>query len=77
MGRARELLKLLEKKQPRIKPKLNQRIDDLESIEKNSDSMPNLVSAREDVITLLKDYPNNSRLNSLLKRINKRLRGMK
>lgn len=77
MGRARELLKLLEKKQPKIKPNLNQRIDDLELIEKNSDSMPDLVSAREDVITLLKDYPKNSRLNSLLKRINKRLRGMK
>lgn len=73
MGRAKELLRQFEKKKQKTKPNLNQRIKDLESIEKESDSRPDLISAREDVFTLLKDYPKNSRLISLRDRLNKKI----
>ena len=66
MGLAKDLLK-------KLKPTLNQRIRALEYTEKNSESKIELISGREDVLTLLRDYPSDARLKNLLNRFNQKI----
>lgn len=70
MGRIKQLLES-------SKPTLWQRIKDLHYILNNSKSKIELISAREDVLTLLKEFPVDARLKNLKSKLNKKISAAK
>lgn len=60
-----------------LNPKISERIRELKALIDRTDDLDELVLAREDIFTLLKEYPENPRLKSLLKKINSKIRRLK
>lgn len=61
----------------KLNPKFSERIRGLERLIDRTDDLDKLILAREDIFSLLSEYPENSRPNSLLKKVNSKIGGLK
>ena len=60
-----------------LNPKLSERIRELKSLIDRTDDLDELVLAREDIFSLLKEFPGNPRLKTLLKKANVKIKRLK
>lgn len=61
----------------KLDPGLSERIRELKKLIDRTDDQDELVLAREDIFSLLKEHPENPRLKSLLKNVNSKIRRRK
>lgn len=65
---------LCEKILEQLDPKLSGRLRELTKLIDRTDDQDKLILAREDIYSLLNEYPEKPRLKSLLKKVNSKIR---